>query len=133
MGITHVIRGEEWLLSTPKHVLLYDALDFPRPKFLHLPLLLNEGDRSKMSKRKGDVSVRSFKNRGFTGPALVNFVALLGWTPPSSAAFAGCRKHTQKKNEKKKKKKQHHHAKGKQGKPAARNTTADDEIDFSDL
>lgn len=87
MGITHVIRGEEWLLSTPKHVLLYDALGFPRPNFLHLPLLLNE-DRTKMSKRKGDVSVRSFRNRGFTSDAMVNFVALLGWTPPSSAAHA---------------------------------------------
>ncbi|OQR98366.1 glutamyl-tRNA synthetase [Thraustotheca clavata] len=80
MKITHVIRGEEWLSSTPKHVLLYKALGFPAPQFAHLGLLLNE-DRSKLSKRQGDVAVEDFMKKGFIAPGLVNFVALLGWNP----------------------------------------------------
>jgi glutamyl-tRNA synthetase len=79
MKITHVIRGEEWLSSTPKHVLLYDAFGWEIPVFAHLPLLLN-ADRSKLSKRQGDVAVEDYKNKGFLKEALVNFVALLGWT-----------------------------------------------------
>ncbi|RHY75291.1 hypothetical protein DYB34_013979, partial [Aphanomyces astaci] len=62
MGITHVIRGEEWLSSTPKHLLLYQFLGFEPPKFAHLGLLLNE-DRSKLSKRQGDVAVEDFQER----------------------------------------------------------------------
>ncbi|EQC26494.1 glutamyl-tRNA synthetase [Saprolegnia diclina VS20] len=80
MRITHVIRGEEWLSSTPKHVLLYKALGYPVPQFAHLGLLLNE-DRSKLSKRQGDVAVEDFEKKGFLAPGLVNFVALLGWNP----------------------------------------------------
>jgi len=80
MEITHVIRGEEWLPSTPKHVLLYSAFGWDAPQFAHLPLLLNE-DRSKMSKRKGDVFVYQFREKGFFPETLVNFVALLGWNP----------------------------------------------------
>ncbi|KAF0770705.1 hypothetical protein AaE_002556 [Aphanomyces astaci] len=80
MGITHVIRGEEWLSSTPKHLLLYQFLGFEPPKFAHLGLLLNE-DRSKLSKRQGDVAVEDFQKKGFLAPGLVNFVALLGWNP----------------------------------------------------
>lgn len=80
MEITHVIRGEEWLPSTPKHVLLYQAFGWEAPQFAHLPLLLNE-DRSKMSKRKGDVFVYQFREKGFFPETLVNFVALLGWNP----------------------------------------------------
>ncbi|ETW00374.1 glutamate-tRNA ligase [Aphanomyces invadans] len=80
MGITHVIRGEEWLSSTPKHLLLYKFLGFRLPEFAHLGLLLNE-DRSKLSKRQGDVAVEDFQKKGFLAPALVNFVALLGWNP----------------------------------------------------
>lgn len=80
MQITHVIRGEEWLPSTPKHVLLYQAFGWEAPQFAHLPLLLNE-DRSKMSKRKGDVFVYQFREKGFFAETLVNFVALLGWNP----------------------------------------------------
>ncbi|MCZ6776795.1 MAG: glutamate--tRNA ligase, partial [Ignavibacteria bacterium] len=80
MGITHVIRGEEWLSSTPKHVLLYQYFGWDLPHFVHLPLLLNP-DKSKLSKRQGDVAVEDYRNRGFLPEALINFVALLGWNP----------------------------------------------------
>lgn len=79
MKITHAIRGEEWLSSTPKHVILYTAFGWETPIFAHLPLLLNT-DRSKLSKRQGDVAVEDYKNKGYLKEALVNFVALLGWT-----------------------------------------------------
>ncbi len=82
MRITHVIRGEEWLPSTPKHVLLYQAFGWEMPQFAHLPLLLNP-DRSKLSKRQGDVSVEDYRLKGYMPEALVNFVALLGWNPTS--------------------------------------------------
>lgn len=78
MKITHVIRGEEWLSSTPKHVLLYNAMGWELPTFAHLPLLLN-ADKSKLSKRQGDVAVEDYKAKGYLKDALVNFVALLGW------------------------------------------------------
>jgi nondiscriminating glutamyl-tRNA synthetase len=80
MGITHVIRGEEWLPSTPKHLLLYKAFGWDAPTFAHMPLLLN-ADRSKLSKRQGDVAAEDYKNKGYLPEALVNFVALLGWNP----------------------------------------------------
>ncbi|MCF7804159.1 MAG: glutamate--tRNA ligase [Candidatus Marinimicrobia bacterium] len=80
MGITHVIRGEEWLPSTPKHILLYEYFDWEPPVFAHLPLLLNE-DRSKLSKRQGDVAVEDYREKGYLPEALTNFVALLGWSP----------------------------------------------------
>ncbi len=80
MEITHVIRGEEWLPSTPKHILLYEFFGWRMPHFAHLPLLLNP-DRSKMSKRSGDVAVEAYRNKGFLPAALINFVALLGWHP----------------------------------------------------
>jgi glutamyl-tRNA synthetase len=79
MKITHVIRGEEWLSSTPKHIILYEAFGWEIPVFAHLPLLLN-ADRSKLSKRQGDVAVEDYKQKGYLKEALVNFVALLGWT-----------------------------------------------------
>jgi glutamyl-tRNA synthetase len=78
MGITHVIRGEEWLSSTPKHVLLYEYLGWEKPVFAHLPLLLNP-DKSKLSKRQGDVAVEDYMKKGYLKEALINFVALLGW------------------------------------------------------
>ena len=78
MKITHVIRGEEWLISTPKHVLLYQYLGWKIPQFAHLPLLLNP-DRSKLSKRQGDVAVEDYRAKGYLPQALINFVALLGW------------------------------------------------------
>jgi glutamyl-tRNA synthetase len=86
MKITHVIRGEEWLSSTPKHVLLYDAFGWERPVFAHLPLLLNP-DRSKLSKRQGDVAVEDYRDKGFLKEALVNFVALLGWNAGDDKEF----------------------------------------------
>jgi glutamyl-tRNA synthetase len=86
MKITHVIRGEEWLSSTPKHVLLYDSFGWERPIFAHLPLLLNP-DRSKLSKRQGDVAVEDYRDKGFLKDALVNFVALLGWNAGDDKEF----------------------------------------------
>jgi len=86
MKITHVIRGEEWLSSTPKHVLLYDAFGWERPIFAHLPLLLNP-DRSKLSKRQGDVAVEDYRDKGFLNEALINFVALLGWNAGDDKEF----------------------------------------------
>ncbi|MBZ5637501.1 MAG: glutamate--tRNA ligase [Acidobacteriia bacterium] len=80
MEITHVIRGEEWLPSTPKHVLLYRHLGWDPPRFAHLPLLLG-ADRSKLSKRQADVSVSDYRAQGYYPETLVNFVALLGWNP----------------------------------------------------
>ncbi|MGE5365598.1 MAG: glutamate--tRNA ligase [Bacteroidota bacterium] len=86
MKITHVIRGEEWLSSTPKHVLLYDFFGWEKPVFAHLPLLLNS-DRSKLSKRQGDVAVEDYKAKGFLKEALLNFVALLGWNAGDDKEF----------------------------------------------
>jgi nondiscriminating glutamyl-tRNA synthetase len=80
MGITHVIRGEEWLPSTPKHVLLYQAFGWDLPEFAHLPLLLNP-DKTKLSKRQGDVAVEDYRAKGYLPEAILNFVALLGWSP----------------------------------------------------
>ena len=82
MEISHVIRAEEWLPSTPKHVLLYRAFGWEPPIYAHVPLLLNP-DRSKMSKRHGDVMVRDFKTKGYFPDALTNYVALCGWNPGS--------------------------------------------------
>ncbi len=83
MQITHVIRAEEWLSSTPKHVLLYDAFGWEAPKFAHLPLLLN-ADRSKLSKRQGDVAVEDYREKGYLPEALINFLALMGWNPSAT-------------------------------------------------
>lgn len=80
MGITHVIRGEEWLSSVPKHILLYKYFGWEPPKFAHLPLLLNP-DKTKLSKRQGDVAVEDYRQKGYLKEALINFVALLGWNP----------------------------------------------------
>jgi glutamyl-tRNA synthetase len=82
MKISHVIRGEEWLPSTPKHVILYDSFDWEKPQFAHLPLLLNP-DKSKLSKRQGSVAVEDFAAEGYFSDAFVNFIALLGWNPSS--------------------------------------------------
>ncbi|PIS05484.1 MAG: glutamate--tRNA ligase [Candidatus Buchananbacteria bacterium CG10_big_fil_rev_8_21_14_0_10_42_9] len=80
MGVTHVLRGEEWLSSTPKHILLYEYFGWRPPIFAHLPLLLNP-DKSKLSKRVGDVAVTNYLERGYVPDALLNFVLLLGWNP----------------------------------------------------
>ena len=101
MEITHVIRGEEWLPSTPLHILLYDAFGWNKPKFAHLPLLLNPDGKGKLSKRKalsygfpvfpmggeGEddkgnmVKYKGFKDEGYESDALINFLLLLGWNP----------------------------------------------------
>ncbi|KNZ42163.1 glutamate--tRNA ligase [Acetobacterium bakii] len=80
MGITHVIRGEEWLPSTPKHVYLYQCFGWEAPQFVHLSNILN-ADHKKLSKRQGDVSVGDFLAKGYLPGALVNYLALLGWSP----------------------------------------------------
>ena len=79
MQITHVVRGEEWLSSSPKHLLLYRFLGWDAPRFAHLPLIVNLGGK-KLSKRDGDVSVESYRDLGFLPEGLVNFIALLGWS-----------------------------------------------------
>ncbi|KAF9112588.1 Glutamyl-tRNA synthetase [Mortierella sp. AM989] len=83
MGITHVIRGQEWLPSAPKHILLYKMFGWDAPKFAHVPLLLNP-DKSKLSKRTGDVNVEDYRDKGYFPEAVTNFVALLGWHPGST-------------------------------------------------
>lgn len=83
MEINHVIRGEEWLSSTPKHILIYQAFGWPIPKFTHLPLLLNS-DHSKLSKRQGDVSVEDYLAQGYLPETLINFLVLLGWNPDNN-------------------------------------------------
>jgi len=80
MKITQVIRGEEWLPSTPKHILLYRAFSWKIPEFAHLPLLLNT-DRSKLSKSQGDVAIEDYIKKVYLKEAIINFVALLGWNP----------------------------------------------------
>ncbi|MFA6321853.1 MAG: glutamate--tRNA ligase [Candidatus Buchananbacteria bacterium] len=80
MEITHVIRGEDWLPSTPKHILMFKAFGWTVPVFAHLPLNLNP-DKSKLSKRQGDVAVEDFLKKGYLKEALLNFVLLLGWNP----------------------------------------------------
>jgi glutamyl-tRNA synthetase len=80
MEITHVIRGEEWLPSSPKHIALYQAFGWEPPQFAHIPLLLNE-DRSKLSKRQGDVAVEQYIENGYLREAIINFIVFLGWNP----------------------------------------------------
>lgn len=80
MGITHIIRGEEWLPSTPKHVFMYEAFGWEAPKYVHLPNVLNT-ERKKLSKRHGDVAVKDFKKKGYLKEGLINYIALVGWHP----------------------------------------------------
>jgi len=80
MEITHAIRSEEWISSTPKHILLYNAFGWEPPKFVHPPLILGP-DRAKLSKRHGAVRFLDYKERGFLPEAMMNFVTLLGWSP----------------------------------------------------
>jgi nondiscriminating glutamyl-tRNA synthetase len=80
MNITHIIRGEEWITSVPKHIIIYNALGWEVPKMAHVPLILNS-DKSKLSKRQGDVAVEDYLGKGYLKEALVNFIALLGWNP----------------------------------------------------
>lgn len=80
MGITHVIRAEEWLPSTPKHLILYRMFGWKIPEFAHLPMILAP-DKSKLSKRHGATGVFEYKNLGYLPEALLNFIGLLGWHP----------------------------------------------------
>lgn len=86
MKISHVIRGEEWLISVPKHIFMYEALGWKVPKFVHLPLLLNS-DKTKLSKRQGDVAVEDYLSKGYLPEALINFIALLGWHASEDREF----------------------------------------------
>src|SRR5680860_959769 len=86
MGVTYVIRAEEWITSTPLHFLLYRAFGWELPEFVHLPLLRNP-DRSKLSKRKLDTSVDSYRQQGIIPEALLNFLANLGWSMPDGREF----------------------------------------------
>jgi glutamyl-tRNA synthetase len=80
MEITHVLRGDDWLPSAPKHVLLYDAFGWKPPVFVHVPLVMGE-DGKKLSKRHGAVSIADFRKQGYLPEAVFNFLALLGWAP----------------------------------------------------
>jgi nondiscriminating glutamyl-tRNA synthetase len=80
MNITHIVRGEEWLPSTPKHIYLYEVLGWEKPVYVHLPTVLNK-ERKKLSKRHGDVSVEDFKAKGYLPEGLINYLALVGWSP----------------------------------------------------
>jgi glutamyl-tRNA synthetase len=79
MEISHVLRAEEWLPSTPRHVQLFRALNLPMPVFGHLPMILGS-DRAKLSKRHGATSLMEYRDDGFLPEALINFMALLGWS-----------------------------------------------------
>ncbi len=80
MGITHVMRAEEWVPSTPYHVLLYHAFGWSVPAFAHLPVILRQDGRGKLSKRKDDVSTNRFWERGYLPEAMFNYLALQGWS-----------------------------------------------------
>lgn len=80
MNISHVLRGDEWIASTPRHLLLYKAFGWEPPQFAHMPLILDENFK-KLSKRAGDASVLDFKKAGILPEALINFLSLLGWSP----------------------------------------------------
>ncbi len=79
MRISHVIRAEEWISSTPKHILLYEAFGWEPPQFVHMPLLRNQ-DKSKISKRKNHTSLFWYRDQGFLPEAMLNFLALMGWS-----------------------------------------------------
>jgi len=90
MGVTHVVRGNEYLTSTPKYCLLYDAFGWERPHYVHLPLLMGkdaDGNVSKLSKRHGAVSFQDLVNDGYLPEAIVNYIALLGWASKDTQEF----------------------------------------------
>ncbi len=88
MGITHVIRGEDHLTNTARHVLLFDALGFDAPMYLHHSLLLGP-DGAKMSKRHGATTVREYREAGYLPAALTNYLAMLSWSPPEGREILG--------------------------------------------
>lgn len=80
MGITHVVRAEEWIASVPRHILIHDGLGIRRPHYVHLPLILGS-DKSKLSKRHGAQSALEYRELGYLPDAVLNYLALLGWSP----------------------------------------------------
>jgi len=80
MQVSHVIRGEDHLTNTARHILLQRALGYDQPEYAHLPLLLSQ-DRKKLSKREGDLSLMSYRDKGYLPEAMLNYLALLGWNP----------------------------------------------------
>ncbi len=86
MEISHVFRGEEWIPSTPKHILIYQAFGWESPQIGHLPTVLSMKG-GKLSKRDGDVSIADFRRKGYLPEAIVNFISLLGWNPKSEKEF----------------------------------------------
>jgi nondiscriminating glutamyl-tRNA synthetase len=83
MQVSHVLRADEWIPSTPRHLLLYQAFRWEPPGFLHLPMILDRAG-GKLSKRHGDVSVEAYRHRGYLPEAVVNYLALLGWSPEAN-------------------------------------------------
>ena len=79
MAVSHVLRAEEWLSSTPRHILLYQALNWQAPQFAHLPMILGS-DRAKLSKRHGAANIGEYQRQGYLPDAMINFLALLGWS-----------------------------------------------------
>ncbi|MFA6554050.1 MAG: glutamate--tRNA ligase [Candidatus Paceibacterota bacterium] len=79
-GITHIVRGEDHISNTPRHILLFEALGLPIPEYAHIPLLLSP-DRTKLSKRKGALPITEYRSRGYLPEAVVNYLAMLGWHP----------------------------------------------------
>lgn len=80
MGVTHILRGDEWISSTPRHLMIHDALGIEPPEYVHVPLILGK-DRSKLSKRHGATSALEYRDQGYLSEAVFNFLALLGWSP----------------------------------------------------
>ncbi len=91
MQISHVMRAEEWLSSTPKHIQLYKAMGYEPPLYAHLPMILGP-DRSKLSKRHGAVSIIDYKNQGYLPETMVNFLALLGWSLDATTEIMDAKK-----------------------------------------
>ena len=89
MDISHVLRADEWLSSTPRHMLLYQALGWEPPEFAHLPMILGD-DRSKLSKRHGATTITEYKDQGYLPQAMVNFLALLGWSLDDRTELLSC-------------------------------------------
>jgi glutamyl-tRNA synthetase len=86
MNITDVVRGEEWLPSAPIHVLVYEAFGWKQPRWYHMPLLLNT-DKTKLSKRKGNTSVRWYRDQGIIAEALLNYLGTMGWSMPNGKEY----------------------------------------------
>lgn len=82
MAVTHALRGEEWIASAPRHILLYEAFGWEPPVFIHLPVLLAPDGKGKLSKRHGATSLREYREQGYLPEAVNNFLLLLGWHPP---------------------------------------------------